>query len=64
MNNGFLDDRGMPDLQKLVELFGDYSKITPEAWARWDTAMTAYHEHRWRTLSNELRLLKTANRSK
>ena len=41
MNNGFLDDCGMPDLQKLVELFGDYSKITPEAWAQWDAAVSA-----------------------
>jgi hypothetical protein len=54
MNNGFLDDCGMPDLQKLVELFGDYSKITPEAWAQWDAAVTAYHERRWRILNNEL----------
>jgi hypothetical protein len=26
----YLDERGCPDLQKLVEAFGGYNKITPE----------------------------------
>jgi hypothetical protein len=31
-----------PDLQKLIEQFGSYSKITAEAWARWDADAEAY----------------------
>jgi hypothetical protein len=32
-----LDAQGRPDLQRLVELFGGYDKITPSAWAQWMT---------------------------
>ena len=35
-----------PDLQKLVEQYGGYDKITPEAWARHDEAMRKWHTDR------------------
>jgi hypothetical protein len=30
-----------PDLQKLVEEFGGYHKVTPEAWALYDEQLAA-----------------------
>jgi hypothetical protein len=35
-----------PDLQKLVERFGTYSQITPEAWGEFDRAMEQWQERR------------------
>lgn len=35
-----------PDLQQLVEQYGGYDKITPEAWARHDEAMRKWHVDR------------------
>ena len=35
-----------PDLQALVEKFGGYHKITPEAWAEHDAAMAQWHRDR------------------
>ena len=42
----FCDERGVPDLQKLVAIFGPYDKITPEAWVQWDQANADYQEQR------------------
>jgi hypothetical protein len=38
------EDRQPPDLQKLVEAFGGYRNITPEAWAQWDAENKLYDE--------------------
>jgi hypothetical protein len=38
----FSDDRGNPDLQKLVGIFGGYAKIPQWAWAKWDADTAAY----------------------
>jgi hypothetical protein len=35
-----------PDLQELIALHGGYDKITPEAWRRFDAAMSAWHHAR------------------
>jgi hypothetical protein len=35
-----------PDLQKLVEQFGGYDKITPEAWQKYDADMEAWQGKR------------------
>jgi hypothetical protein len=35
-----------PDLQALVRRFGDYSAITPEAWAEHEAAMEAWQARR------------------
>ena len=37
-------ERQPPDLQKLVEAHGDYRKITPEAWVRWDAETKLYDQ--------------------
>lgn len=37
-----LDAQGRPDLQRLVEIFGGYDKITPSTWQQWDAAVAAY----------------------
>ena len=36
----------IPDLQKLVEVFGGYDTIPPEAWVEFDASIAAYHRHR------------------
>jgi hypothetical protein len=42
-----------PDLQKLVERFGGYDRITPEAWAEHDAAMAQWHiDRRLHTAGN------------
>jgi hypothetical protein len=38
----YFDAQGRPDLQRLVEIFGGYDKITPSAWAQWDADCAAY----------------------
>jgi hypothetical protein len=40
----YFDERGVPDLQKLVTIFGGYNKIPTEAWTRFDADMAAYRE--------------------
>ena len=32
-----------PSLQELVERFGGYGRITPQAWAEFDAAMAQWH---------------------
>ena len=38
------DQREPPSLRKLVEDYGGYNKITPEAWAEFDAAMALWKE--------------------
>lgn len=40
----YFDERGVPDLQLLVDIFGGYYKIPVEAWALFDADMAAYRE--------------------
>jgi hypothetical protein len=42
-----------PDLQELVERFGSYAAITPEAWAEWDAAIAEFHERLRRRRAQE-----------
>jgi hypothetical protein len=35
-----------PDLQQLVERYGGYSRVPPEAWAKIDAAMAAWERRR------------------
>jgi hypothetical protein len=35
-----------PDLQELVQRFGTYSNITPEAWEQYDRQMAEWHHAR------------------
>jgi hypothetical protein len=37
---------GAPDLQHLVQAYGDYDKITPETWAEYDAAIRQWHADR------------------
>jgi hypothetical protein len=43
--------RPPPDLQELVQRYGTYSAIPPEAWAEWDRA---YDEYRAAMRAGEL----------
>lgn len=38
----YFDERGCPDLQRLVDIFGGYNKIPVEAWALFDADIAAY----------------------
>jgi hypothetical protein len=38
-------DREPPDLQALVLAHGDYSRITPEAWADYDARLVAWRAY-------------------
>jgi hypothetical protein len=38
----YFDERGVPDLQKLVRIFGTYSAIPQWAWTQWDADTATY----------------------
>jgi hypothetical protein len=40
----FHDERGVPDLQKLIVIFGSDSQIPAWAWVQWDEANAAYQQ--------------------
>jgi hypothetical protein len=42
-----------PDLQALVDRFGGYDKITPEAWAEHDAAVARYRAAKIEKLREE-----------
>ena len=46
-----------PSLQELVQRFGGYHLITPEAWAEFDAAMAEFHRVRRVELVGEGRVV-------
>jgi hypothetical protein len=44
---------GAPDLQHLVQAYGDYDKITLAAWAEYDVAIRQWHADRVARLVDE-----------
>jgi hypothetical protein len=42
----YFDDRGNPDLQKLVQIFRGYNKIPQWAWTKWDADNIEFQKRR------------------
>jgi hypothetical protein len=52
-NLNYFDERGVPDLQKLVSTFGTYSAIPQWAWTQCDADIAAYQERLRRGLRRQ-----------